>query len=745
MNGRIRLVSATVVATLLSLTSALVPPTAALAADFPADIPLSGLDVQTGVRFDGVAADDNAGVSVNSSGDINGDGLDDLIIGAWVADSNGANSGSVYVVFGTPTGLPASLGLGLLDGSNGFEIIGEKGGDFFGISVAAGDVNGDGFDDVIVGADHAGSSFGVGAAYVIFGKASGFKAEIQTSGMAARTGFRVDGFDSLDFTGCSVAAGDINADGFDDVVIGARLAGFSASQAGAAYVVLGKATNFGKAISVNDLTGGNGFRLDGAAADHFAGVAVGVADDVNGDGVGDILVGSTGAAPNGAFSGSAYVVFGKTGTFAASQNLGLLNGTTGFRMDGATASGQAGFAVSGAGDVNGDGVGDLLVGSPAASLATASLVFGRTTSFPASLALSSLDGTTGANFTTAESNTFLGSSVAAAGDVNGDGFGDLVIGSQFDGLGDDGAGHVVFGTGVAFPASFDLTALDGSNGFKLTGAAGGDQAGLAVSGGGDFNGDGFSDVAIGALFADNAANGSGAGYVVFGRAPASAVDRTGSVAAQYMSGGTRSDTLSGLGGGDELEGRKSADALLGGQGSDTASYRHAPVGLTADLLNSGSNTGDAKGDTYQQIENVTGSAFKDNLFGNDLANVLTGAKGLDSLTGRGGGDIYRYERISDSPRTARDKINGFNAGTASTTVDRIDLSAIDAAEGPRNNAFTFIGTDPFSGTPGELRVQAAGTGAIVSGDVDGDSVGDIEINLVGFSNVANLTAADFIR
>ena len=115
----------------VALIAALFLSCAALASanEFPASIPLSGLNGINGTRFDGVAAGDNAGYAVDASGDINGDGFSDLIVGARTADSNGAESGSAYVVFGTPSGLPASLGLGLLNGSNGFEIVGESAAD----------------------------------------------------------------------------------------------------------------------------------------------------------------------------------------------------------------------------------------------------------------------------------------------------------------------------------------------------------------------------------------------------------------------------------------------------------------------------------------------------------------------------------------------------------------------------------------------------------------------------------------
>ena len=717
--------------------------TAGLANEFPASIPLSGLDGATGTRFDGVAAGDNAGYAVSASGDVNGDGLSDLIIGARTADSNLSDSGSAYVVFGTPSGLPASLGLGLLTGANGFEIIGESGNDTLGNAVATGDINGDGFSDVIAAAENGGPGFAVGAVYVIFGKASAFGAEVATLGMAARTGFRIDGNANVDFTGSSVAAGDVNGDGFDDVIIGVRLADFAADGAGAAYVLFGKAARFDKAIAITSLKGKVGFRLDGAAADNFAGTSV-AAGDVNGDGIDDIMVGATGAAPDGEFSGSAYVMFGKKTAFASSSNLGLLNGTTGFRVDGSGTFSQTGGSVAPAGDVNGDGTGDLLVGSLASIPQGVALIFGHKQAFPASIGVASLDGSVGVKFTTGE--TSLGTSVAAAGDVNGDGFDDLITGAQFDGASDAGAGFVVFGKAAAFTATFDLTTLDGTNGFKLPGAADSDQAGLSVSGNGDFNGDGFADVAVGSFFANSPGVDSGAASIIYGRAPDAAVARTGSSASQSISGGSLADTITALNGDDVLEGQGDGDDLNGGGGNDTASYRHAPAGLTADLLNAGNNTGHANGDTYNAIENLGGSAFDDTLSGNDVANVITGGGGLDTLRGRGGGDIFRYESVLDSPAgSGRDRIADFNAGTSSTSVDRIDVSAIDAKTGPKNNSFIYIAGAAFSGKPGELRAKVSGANTVVSGDVDGDGSADIEIVLENFTNLAALTGADFIR
>ena len=161
-------------------------------------------------------------------------------------------------------------------------------------------------------------------------------------------------------------------------------------------------------LSLSNLDGTNGFRLNGVAAGDRSGRAVSSAGDVNGDGIADLLIGASVADPNGAYSGASYVVFGRntaqTGPFPASLNLSALDGTNGFRLNGRRGFDRSGSAVSSAGDVNGDGLADLLIGAygadPNGSYSGASyVVFGRDTAqagpFPASLDLSALDGTNG--------------------------------------------------------------------------------------------------------------------------------------------------------------------------------------------------------------------------------------------------------------------------------------------------------------------------------------------------------------
>ena len=250
-----------------------------------------------------------------------------------------------------------------------------------------------------------------------------------------------------------------------------------------------------------------------------------------------------------------------------------------------------------------------------------------------------------------------------------------------------------------------------------------------------------------------------------------------------LDGAAGKDVLHGGAGNDTLIGGAGADVLFGGAGSDTASYATAAQGVTANLQNPAKNKGDAKGDLYVSIENLTGSRKKDNLTGDSGANVidggggadvinggggndtlhggtgkdrlvggkghdklfgdagndtliggkgndrLEGGAGKDVLTGGPGADTFVFRSVKDSPaKSGWDVITDFSRKQG----DKINLKAIDARAGtPKNDAFTFIGKDAFSGRKGELRFDGNENKTFVYGDVNGDGIADLRIELTG--------------
>jgi hypothetical protein len=466
-----------------------------------------------GFAINGEAAGDRSGGSVSNAGDVNGDGFDDLIIGASGADPNGSGSGKSYVVFGKADGTTVPLS-DVTNGIGGFAINGEVAGDGSGISVSsAGDVNGDGKDDLIVGAPTADlNGLGSGKSYVVFGKAD--NTAVNLSDVASGIGgFAIEGDAQNNRSGFSVSdAGDVNGDGFDDLIIGT-------SSAKESYVVFGKAD--GTAVSLSDVVAGTGgFVINGS------GRSVSSAGDVNGDGLDDLIIGDRLTDFHSNSSGKSYVVFGKADGTAVSLS-DVAAGTGGFVINGeAVGLGYrpillSDFSVSSAGDVNGDGKDDLIVGSRSAypngtSSGKSYVVFGKADGTAVELN-NVVAGIGGFAINGETEGDGSGISVSSAGDLNGDGKDDLIVGAAgADPNGNySGKSYIVFGKADGTDVELSDVA-SGIGGFALNGEAENDQSGRSVSGAGDVNNDGFDDLIVGAPSADPNGESSGKSYVVFG-------------------------------------------------------------------------------------------------------------------------------------------------------------------------------------------------------------------------------------
>ena len=714
-------------------------------------IPLSSLDGSNGFTLNGIDSGDYSGISVSSAGDVNGDGYDDLIIGAIYADPNGDNSGETYIVYGgaSAPGTGGRFNLSTLDGSNGFILNGIDETDLSGFSVSsAGDVNGDGYDDLIIGAylaDPNGDS-NAGETYIVYGGASppGTGGRFNLSTLDGSNGFILTGIDANDQSGRSVSsAGDVNGDGYDDLIIGAN----GGDPNGETYVIYGGANAPGSdgVLDLSDLDGTNGFILTGIDANDFSGRSVSSAGDVNGDGYDDLIIGANRADPNeDGEAGETYVVYGGASAPGTGGrfNLSTLDGSNGFILNGIDAYDRSGTSVSSAGDVNGDGYDDLIIGAYGADGYAGEIyvVYGGANA-PGTggvLDLGALNGTNGFTLTGIDAGDRSGSSVSSAGDVNGDGYDDLIIGARnADPNGNSNAGetYIVYG-GASAPGTggvLDLSDLDGTNGFILTGIDGGDRSGRSVSSAGDVNGDGYDDLIIGASGADpNGRSSLGETYVVYGGATGTEsltpVTASGTAAADNFTGNAGNDSFTAIATNDVVRGGAGNDrisvtaldfaAIDGGTGADRLVLDGA--GLALDLTGPGnagvdsvelfdlSGTGanslvlDAQAVFDVTEEREGGAASLDVLGDADDRVDLSGSSFALAGTATEDGVTYNVYRDGNAEVRIEDGITVTLAATGSQSArsktDTKTDTGIDPVADTRTDPRTDPGTDPGSGT-----------------------------------------------
>ncbi|WP_299442477.1 HYR domain-containing protein, partial [uncultured Aquimarina sp.] len=492
------------------------------------EIPLSYINGTNGFILEGISEDDEAGFDVSNAGDVNGDLIDDILISAYLVDGAEQDVGEVYVVFGKTEPFDLAVELSSLDGTNGFVIRGETRLGKLGTSLAAiNDFNDDGFDDIII------SEPGNRSAYVLFGRNT-FPALIVTSDIINTTGFRLMSSDNVLFGSDVNGAGDINDDGVSDIIIYSQ--NNDNTIAGKTYVVFGTSSSFPNVFDLTSLDGTNGFVINKNSFTNNSSERRGVvnaAGDINNDGIDDVIIGFPNFSNGTADTGLVFVVFGRNTGFSSSMEFSDLDGTNGFGIIGEADSDKFGNAIAKAGDINADGIDDIIIGAYLAEVGDLSgagkayVVFGKATAYDSSISISSLDGNNGFSILGDEAFGYVGHSVSTAGDYDGDNIDDLIIGAY--GVRSGGAAYIVYGKNTSWDSVFDTNLIDGVNGIEIFDDErfSRQRFGHDVSIAGDINNDGETDLIIGAISRTIFSYAlEGRGYVIYGGTLNGSVDTT---------------------------------------------------------------------------------------------------------------------------------------------------------------------------------------------------------------------------
>jgi hypothetical protein len=451
--------------------------------------------------FIGENEGDQAG-EVAVVGDVNGDGYDDILIGAL----GSTGSGQAYLIFGKPSGWEIDTNLSEADAS----FIGEKSSDGLGRTVSGGgDVNGDGYNDFLItalGSDEGGD--GAGQIYLILGKASGWTRDTSISNADAS----FIGENAADAAGYSSAiVGDVNNDTFDDILIGAPYNDEGEQGAGQVYLIFGKATGWSMDTDLSNADASFiGEHPSPTVWKDAAGYSVAGAGDVNNDGFDDILISSWDNHEGGGRAGQVYLILGKNSGW--SMDADLKNSDASFI--GENSEDHAGQSVDCAGDVNGDGYDDFVIGAfmnkeGGNYAGQVYIIFGKSVGWSMDTDLSSVD----ASYLGEKIMDNAGNDVAGVGDVNNDGFDDILISAVYNSGGAANAGQVylILGKSAGWSMDKDLSNSDSS----FLGEMAQEYVGTSIDGGGDVNGDGNVDILIGSKRNGEGGQNAGQVYLIF--------------------------------------------------------------------------------------------------------------------------------------------------------------------------------------------------------------------------------------
>jgi hypothetical protein len=649
------------------------------------------------------------GYSVSTAGDVNGDGYSDVIVGARRYDGVWDDQGQASVFLGGPGGV-ASTPV--------WTAVGDTAEAWFGWSVAtAGDVNGDGYDDVLVGVFNYGSSqsqANEGRVCLYLGSSAGPAVAPSWTWESNQPGAHA---------GSSVAtAGDVNGDGYDDVIVGAMgWTNGAGANAGAAFLFLGGPTG---------LAASPVWTVSPTVAGSFFGYSVATAGDVNGDGLADVIVGAPWLSSPEGHEGGAFVFLG------TSAGGGLQPGAS-WSTQSNQNDAQLGCSVSTAGDVNGDGYSDVIVGAPyydyngGADRGLAE-IFAGTPTGPTNTPMWAKQGTlVGEDF---------GFSVFAAGDVNGDGRSDVIVGSPGCSSPESGEGRasVFLGitTGVASTACWSTESNQADAGH-----------GSCVATAGDVNGDGFSDVLVGARWYDGGQTDAGRACVYHGGGDGLMTSATwqteGDLTSAWMGYAVAS------------AGDVNGDGL-GDLAVSAYKWTNPQLNEGRVLVFCGTGTGLPASPSWAVESNVAGAFLgysinaAGDVNGDGYTDFIAGAPGI---SGRGAAYVFHGSAGGLSPTA-----NWTGSGSASDTEYGHAVASAGDVNGD-GYGDVIIGDDNFGVTPlanegaafvylgsasglapspvwtEESNQAEAGFGiSVAAGDVNGDGFSDVIVGAPGYDN-----------
>lgn len=738
----------------------------------------SGLSTTAAWIGEGNQAGAFYGYSVASAGDVNNDGYADVIVGAVAYDNGQTDEGYAFVYHGSSTGLSLTAAWTAEGGQPSAS---------FGYCVSsAGDENGDGYADVIVGApEYDNVVVNVGRAFVFNGSSSGLSATsawIVESGQAnALYGFAV----------CT--AGDVNGDGYSEIAVGAPYYDNGQTDEGRVYVYYGSSSGPATSpasIFESDQTGahhgsscafvgdanGDGYAellvgapqfdngqtdegravlyagssaglastavwsVEGEQANASLGISVAGAGDVNGDGYADLVAGAPFFDNGETEEGRAYVFNGAGNGLAIAASRTVESNQT---------NAQFGYSVSGAGDVNGDGYSDVIVGALAYDN-------GQTDEGRAFVYHGSSSGLASTPSWTAEcdqASASFGGSVASAGDVNADGYADVIVGAF---LLDDGSTDV----GGAFIYHGSATGLSSSSAFTVVGDQASTWFGASVACAGDVNGDGFSDVVVGARSYDNGQSDEGRAFVYYG-------STTGAeLPAAWIAESDQADAWFGyaVASAGDVNNDGYSDVAVGAIFYDNDQldegrvfiYHGSPIGLATTAVTVESNQADARfGLSVASAGDINADGYSDLVVGAPLFDNGQTDEGR-AFVYRGSSSGISAASVTTSESNQAGALYGFSTSTAGDVnadgYSDVFVGSYSFDHGHTNEGLTFLyhgsatGLSSASVWSAECDQANAELGRSVAcaGDVNGDGYDDLVAGARLFDNIETNEGSAFV-